>query len=336
VNEGNRLLRAIEDAPDDADLRLVYADWLDDHDQSDRAELVRACERMRQVPVFSDEYWLLKARRNELRRSCPGDWLAATGYDGSRADRVFRNGLPDDWPGRWRVIREFTERWHGVPMDDVGSGWVQARATEERLGRTLPPSLREYAAFAHVLAASASRLNIDWPFRPIAPVRGKAAFSLDYDSAWATQDAVREEGLGADDPPVWRYSQEPNEPAYLPELGGPLLDRLTDWVLLALLVGMPQGGRFDAHVQAADVGPLREQLAVAMPAHFRHFRGWVFADDGLLVRMFPADSTLTDYGLNALVPEGLPCPPLPDCLRSYASNARSRSGVFADGPPEAP
>ena len=43
------------------------------------AELVRVCEEMRQVPVFADRYWELKARRNELWAGCPLDWLQATG-----------------------------------------------------------------------------------------------------------------------------------------------------------------------------------------------------------------------------------------------------------------
>src|SRR5688500_16170422 len=38
-------LDAIVDAPDDDAPRLVYADWLDDHGDADRAEFIRAqCE----------------------------------------------------------------------------------------------------------------------------------------------------------------------------------------------------------------------------------------------------------------------------------------------------
>ena len=77
-------LRCIAETPDDAALRQVYADWLEDHVQPASSELVRVGERMRRVPVFSDEYWPLKARRNELRPARPVGWLAATGYNGSR------------------------------------------------------------------------------------------------------------------------------------------------------------------------------------------------------------------------------------------------------------
>ena len=84
MSDEPHLLRAIAETPDDAALRLVYADWLEDNGEPGRSELVRVCERIRGVSVFSDEYWLLKARRDELRPGCPAEWLAATGYDGSR------------------------------------------------------------------------------------------------------------------------------------------------------------------------------------------------------------------------------------------------------------
>lgn len=42
MTEEVALLRAIIDAPADDAPRLVYADWLDEHDQSERANLIRA------------------------------------------------------------------------------------------------------------------------------------------------------------------------------------------------------------------------------------------------------------------------------------------------------
>src|SRR5687767_4899399 len=110
-------IRAITDDPDDGALRLVYADWLEEHGDP-RGELVRTCEEMRRVPVWSDSYWELKTWRNALWVGCPIEWLEATGYDGSYFDPVFRDGVPDGPKQRWRLIREFTERWHGVDMPD--------------------------------------------------------------------------------------------------------------------------------------------------------------------------------------------------------------------------
>src|SRR5262245_13284166 len=128
VKQDEAFLKAISEGPEDDGVRLVYADWLEEHGHPERGELIRVCQAMRQVPIFSDEYWRLKARRNELRPGCPADWLAATGYDSSRYDPLFRDGIPPDWKGRWRLIREFTERWHGIPMGDVGGRQDEVRA----------------------------------------------------------------------------------------------------------------------------------------------------------------------------------------------------------------
>lgn len=157
-------LSAIEANPADRTLRLVFADWLDE--QSDPpphpadcagssigagrgaqlAELVRIEEEMRALPVFSDRFWELKPRRNALREQAGTEWCARMRY-GTECEPVFRHGIPDGWLQRWRLIREFTERWHRVPMPDVGGRQKEIAEAEARLGRTLPPSVREWVAF---------------------------------------------------------------------------------------------------------------------------------------------------------------------------------------------
>ena len=128
--------------------RHVYADWLEERSDP-RHELVRVCEAMRAVPVWSDDYWAWKAQRNELWTRFPIEWLEATGYDGSDYDPIFRDGVPDGVRERWRLIREFTERWHGVSVPDVGGRRDLIAREEARLGLTLPQSVRELIAFAH-------------------------------------------------------------------------------------------------------------------------------------------------------------------------------------------
>jgi uncharacterized protein (TIGR02996 family) len=86
-------LTAIATNPSNAGTRLAYADYLQEHGEPLRADVIRVSEEMRRLAVFSDDYWRLKARRNELRLRCPADWLATTGYDGSRYDRIFRDGF---------------------------------------------------------------------------------------------------------------------------------------------------------------------------------------------------------------------------------------------------
>src|SRR5262245_41684171 len=129
MNEEAGLLAAIGADPKDRAVRLVYADWLDERSDP-RGELVRVEEEMRRLPVFSDRFWLLKARRNELRSQAPDDWLEAMGYDGTACPPTFAHGVPDGWRERWRLIREFVERWHRIPLGDVGGRETEVRHAE--------------------------------------------------------------------------------------------------------------------------------------------------------------------------------------------------------------
>lgn len=57
------MLKAIQDQPDDDAPRLIYADWLDEHNQSDRAELIRLqCAKER----LETQLKQMKERETEL------------------------------------------------------------------------------------------------------------------------------------------------------------------------------------------------------------------------------------------------------------------------------
>jgi uncharacterized protein (TIGR02996 family) len=82
MTDGYALLRAIEADPDDDTPRLVYADWLDEHAESDadraRAELIRVqCELARTPPgdrkaeLAAREYRLLSEHRKEWAAAYP-------------------------------------------------------------------------------------------------------------------------------------------------------------------------------------------------------------------------------------------------------------------------
>ena len=68
MHAADDFLRAIEAEPGDRTRRLVFADWLDER-ADPRGELIRVEEEMRTLPAFSDRFWELKPRRNELRAS---------------------------------------------------------------------------------------------------------------------------------------------------------------------------------------------------------------------------------------------------------------------------
>jgi uncharacterized protein (TIGR02996 family) len=95
-------LSSIRAAPHDGTTRLVYADWLEERGDP-RGELVRVEEEMRKLPVFSDEFWQLKRRRNELRASAATDWLGALGYGTSAVGPRKSGRLKLSWGGHCRL-----------------------------------------------------------------------------------------------------------------------------------------------------------------------------------------------------------------------------------------
>ena len=131
-------LAAIKADSDDRAKRLIYADWLEEHGDQ-RAELIRIEEEMRSIAIYGDKYWKLKPRRNELRKAAKKSWRQSMKY-GTDYEPVFRE-IPDGWKERWRLIREFAERWFGVPMGDVGGQREEISKIERKEQLSLPPSL---------------------------------------------------------------------------------------------------------------------------------------------------------------------------------------------------
>src|SRR4051794_20166340 len=86
-------LADIIECPDDDAPRLVYADWLDDNGDADRAELIRAqCESAR-LPECDRRRLLLEARAAELLAAHGRAWLGPLAGLVSRP--VFRRGFLD-------------------------------------------------------------------------------------------------------------------------------------------------------------------------------------------------------------------------------------------------
>jgi uncharacterized protein (TIGR02996 family) len=68
------LLAAVADAPDDDAPRLVFADWLDDHGQHDRAELIRVQVALARLPADDDRRPALLARERGLLLANENFW----------------------------------------------------------------------------------------------------------------------------------------------------------------------------------------------------------------------------------------------------------------------
>src|SRR4051812_765308 len=97
-------LQAILEAPDEDGPRLVYADWLEDNGDPDKAEFIRAqCEiaRLEKADlIHEDRAWMdlpdpeldgLGRRAEELKARNEGCWAA--GLEGITLTRNFRRGL---------------------------------------------------------------------------------------------------------------------------------------------------------------------------------------------------------------------------------------------------
>ncbi len=95
---------AFADRPHDPQLRLAYADWLDEFDRRDLATAVRLDVALADTRPWDDRYPTLKAQRD---RHAPFEfgWLA------DAAPLVA--DVPTDAVSRWRAARAFVGRWCG-------------------------------------------------------------------------------------------------------------------------------------------------------------------------------------------------------------------------------
>ena len=92
MSDHDALLQAILDAPDDDAPRLIFADWLDEHDDPERAEFIRIQCRLARLPFFSRRYPALNRRAEELlvanRRRWRLHWLDC--------QQIFRRGFVEE------------------------------------------------------------------------------------------------------------------------------------------------------------------------------------------------------------------------------------------------
>src|SRR5262249_36066384 len=111
--------QAIRDDPDDASLRLIYADWLDDHGEAERAEFIRLqCDLADgPEPLAGDPR---SARADDLWRRRGWDWIG---------------GVVPALADRWEVRRGFVERIDLDPITLAVNAEKLLRAAPLRLVR---------------------------------------------------------------------------------------------------------------------------------------------------------------------------------------------------------
>ncbi|MCI0704841.1 MAG: TIGR02996 domain-containing protein [Planctomycetia bacterium] len=134
LSQHEAFLRAIFDAPDDDTPRLVYADFLQENGEEDRAELIRVqCELAANMGSWnhSDRYYQLAAREEELLDYFYPERLEVEPHDRFSYERGFRfagetffvtaEALADLTAERWRIIRHEPELFHAEWLH-VGPG----------------------------------------------------------------------------------------------------------------------------------------------------------------------------------------------------------------------
>src|SRR5262245_59215233 len=100
MSELDTFLRAIRANPDDDTLRLVFADWLDEHDDPARAEFIRVQVELDPIREQIDSPRVLELldRESDLLGRHRPEWVGRvadldTAYPGFGP--VFRRGLPE-------------------------------------------------------------------------------------------------------------------------------------------------------------------------------------------------------------------------------------------------
>src|SRR5262245_17450169 len=76
MNDNPQLLQAILDTPDDDGLRLVYADWLEEHGDASRAEFIRVQVERARLPAADPRQEGLKDRQGTLWADHGAAWYA--------------------------------------------------------------------------------------------------------------------------------------------------------------------------------------------------------------------------------------------------------------------
>src|SRR5687767_4232018 len=97
TSDEQALLDEIAARPGDDAPRLVYADWLDDHGEPDRAELIRLQCRMADMDHLGNEWQRLeplRERAEALLRKHRRRWLEVLPAWARKAEQGFDRGFP--------------------------------------------------------------------------------------------------------------------------------------------------------------------------------------------------------------------------------------------------
>jgi hypothetical protein len=137
-------------------------------------------------------------------------------------DTLLFQSIPEDWQGRWRLLRRYAERLYGITLSDIGRIPPHARRLESKLDQRLPPTVIEWMAFTQDLLKASERAASDLAHyklqaKEMAEQQATALNQAYEGRRWGV--AYRD--LGQDDPPVRSYTfvQRRNEYVVRPSHG---------------------------------------------------------------------------------------------------------------------
>jgi uncharacterized protein (TIGR02996 family) len=122
VSEAQALLQAILDEPDDDVSRLVYADWLEEHGEAERGELIRLqCRQARKWPVrVYDSRDPDNQRMFELERAHGERWLEELPRVAGVHWWGFWRGFPTAQVRSWGALQKGAAAvWSATPLEDI-------------------------------------------------------------------------------------------------------------------------------------------------------------------------------------------------------------------------
>lgn len=180
MSSHDAFLQAIIENPDDDTHRLVYADWLDDHDEPRRAEFIRLQCRLAQMDEFDPEWADLLDREWELlsvyrwrwlpgagtiHATCPGNcwfWRGFPGQVGLPTEVMLQHGAAvfRDQPIQELLLRECAGR-----LGDLAAQPWFARVTALEFGHGPPAvdDLRALLASRHLTNLRRLKLIVSDP-----------------------------------------------------------------------------------------------------------------------------------------------------------------------------
>jgi uncharacterized protein (TIGR02996 family) len=134
------LLQAIGDDPDDDEVRLVYADWLEDNGQLERAAFIRAQVQLARMHEDDPERPALVARERALLEAHSKVWLdALPPLDGAKWHPSFHRGFVNGATAQtWKAFDSQAETiFAAAPVE-----WVCFNSLTPRTARSLAWSPR--------------------------------------------------------------------------------------------------------------------------------------------------------------------------------------------------